>query len=152
MQYWFLMMVIENSWASKCLELNKRLQGSLLNTCARPGNTLSSTAHSCEELSTHQVPWPPSGNKAPQKGDCAAGRSSHGLSIWAKAFGIWQLPARHPVPSEDGRIHQLQQEENQALCLPFSAQIHSAFRQKRIWTSSEHRLSTHIQLSAPRSS
>lgn len=107
MQYWFLMMVIENSWAFKCLEAElkyKRLQGCVLSTCAHPGNILvcRHKAYYCRELSTHRVPWSTSGNKAPQKGDCAAGRSLCGLSLWAKAFGIQQLPARHPAPSEDG--------------------------------------------------
>lgn len=65
------------------------------------------------------------------------------------------IPARHPVLSEDrGRIYQLQQEENQTHCQPFSAQIYViAFRQKHIWAffgpSSEYFLSVYIQLSAP---
>lgn len=77
MQYWFLIMGTENSWASKCLEAelrHERLQECVLSTCSHPGNILACrhTAYYCKLLSTHRVPWSSFGNKAPQKGDCAA--------------------------------------------------------------------------------
>lgn len=91
MQYWFLTMVVENSWASKCLEAElkyKRLHGCILSTGAHPGNILACRhiAYCCKELSTHWVPWSSFGHKAPQKADCTAGRSSSFPLHMSKVF------------------------------------------------------------------
>lgn len=155
MPYWFLMMVTENSWASKCLEAELKTQ-----KAARVCFEYMCTSWKHFGLQTHSLllqiaEHPPSPMVFLWEQSTSEGRLCS-LSVWAKAFGIRQLPARHRVPSGDrGTIHQLQQEENQTHCQPFSAQIHvSAFRQKRVWAlfgpSSQQRLSVHAQLSAPR--
>lgn len=141
-----------NAWASKGLEaeLNyKRLLGCFLNICAHPGNILPADIYYCKDLSTHWVPQSSFGNRAPQKGNCAAGRSLPGQSLWTKAFGIQQLPVRHSVRTGAEFISFSRKKikltanyfQHKCMLLPSG--------KEHIWTflgpSSEYCLSVHIQ-------
>lgn len=159
MQYWFLMMVVENSWASKCLEAelkNKRVCFEYMCT------SWKHSALQTQSLLMQRAEHPPSPVVVFWEQSTPEGR----LCGWQKP--LWPVGmSKGPLvfsnclpgtlcPVKTGGEFTCfgREKKNQTHCQPFSAQIHAiAFRQQNFWVlfgpSSEYCLSLHVQLSAP---